>query len=117
MSSLQQSARRMLWMRHLPGFQFWTRLRYRREYPSLAREVFGIRFRHPIGLAPVLEQQVDLLDMCDGIGFSFTGIIPGETPIQTIAERLQGRKSPIVVSLELRAVGESEEQAQNALSP
>ena len=115
MSSLQQSARRMLWMRYLPGFQFWNRLRFRREYPSLAREVFGVRFRHPIGLAPVLEQQVELLDACDSIGFSFTGLIPGETPIQTIAERLQERSTPIVAAIELRADGESEEAAQQAL--
>ena len=115
MSSLQQSARRMLWMRYLPGFQFWNRLRFRREHPSLAREVFGIRFRHPIGLAPVLEQQVELLDACDSIGFSFTGFFPGATPIRTIAERLQERNTPIVAAIELRAEGESEEAAQQFL--
>ena len=115
MSSLQQSAHRMLWMRYLPGFQLWNRLRFRREHSSLARDVFGIHFRHPIGLAPVLEQQVDLLDLCDSIGFSFTGFIPGETPVQTIAERLQDRESPIVAAVELRAEGDSEEQAQQAL--
>ena len=115
MSSLQQSARRMLWMRHLPGFQFWNRLRFRREYPSLAREVFGIHFRHPVGLAPVLQQQVDLLDICDSIGFSFTGFMPGDMPVQTVAERLQGRKSPIIAAVELRAEGESEEAAKQAI--
>ena len=115
MSSLQQNARRMLWMRYLPGFQLWSRLRFRREHPALEREVFGIRFRHPIGLAPVLDQQVELLDACDSIGFSFTGFIPGDTPIQTVADRLQGRESPIVAALELRAEGESEEAAQQAL--
>ena len=115
MSSLQQSARRIRWKRYLPGFLFWNRLRFRREHPALAREVFGIRFRHPIGLAPVLEQQVDLLDVCDSFGFSFTGFIPGETPVQTIAERLQDRKSPIIAAVELRAEGESEEAAQHAL--
>ena len=115
MSTLQQSARRMLWMRFFPGYQLWNRLKYRREYPSLACEAFGIRFRHPIGLAPVLEQQVELLDACDSLGFSFTGFIPGETPVQTIAERLQERTTPIVAAVELRADGESEETAQQAL--
>ena len=115
MSTLQQSARRMLWMRFFPGYQLWNRLKYRREYPSLACEAFGIRFRHPVGLAPVLERQVDLLDECDGIGFSFTGIIPGETPVQTVAERLQARQSPIVVAVELRAEGDEEEKAQREL--
>ena len=115
MSSLQQCARRMLWKRHLPGFLFWNRLRFRREHSALAREAFGIRFRHPIGLAPVLEHQVELLDVCDSIGFSFTGFIPGETPVQTVAERLQDRKSPIIAAVELRAEGESEEAGKQAL--
>ena len=115
MSQLQPYARRMLWMRHIPGFQFWNRLRFRREHPSLARDVFGIHFRHPVGLAPVLERQVDLLDECDSLGFSFTGVIPGTLPVQTVAEQLQARKSAIVVSVELRAEGESEEQAKQDL--
>lgn len=112
MSSLQQSVRQMLWKRRLPGYQFWNRLRFRREHPALARDLFGIHFRHPIGLAPVLERQEEVLDVCDSIGFSFTGIIPGETPVQTIAERLQGRNSPIVTAVELRADGTTEEEAK-----
>lgn len=115
MLSLQHTVRRMLWKRHLPGFLLWNRLRFRREHPALAREVFGIQFRHPIGIAPVLEHQVDLLDVCDSIGFSFTGIIPGKTPVQTVADRLQLRKTPIVAAVELRAEGESEEAARQAL--
>lgn len=115
MNSLQHSARRMLWKRHIPGYELWCRLRFRREHPALERDVFGIHFRHPVGLAPVLERQVDLLDECDGIGFSFTGVIPGETPVQTVAERLQARTTPIVVSVELRAEGDEEEKAQRSL--
>ena len=115
MNSLQQSARRMLWKRHIPGYQLWIRLRYRREHPALERDVFGIHFRHPLGLAPVLERQVDLLDECDGIGFCFTGIIPGETPVETVAARLQARTSPIIASVELRAEGDEEEKAQRSL--
>jgi len=115
MNSLQHSARRMHWKRHIPGYELWCRLRFRREHPALERDVFGIHFRHPVGLAPVLERQVDLLDECDGIGFSFTGVIPGETPVKTVAERLQARTTPIVVSVELRAEGDEEEKAQRAL--
>ena len=115
MASLQQSARGMLWKRRLPGYLFWNRLRFRREYPALVRELFGIRFRHPIGLAPVLERQEELLDVCDSFGFSFTGIIPGETPLQLVAERLQARKSPIVAAIELRADGASEEEAKQRM--
>ena len=115
MNSLQQSARRMLWKRHIPGYQLWIRLRYRREHPALERDVFGIHFRHPIGLAPVLERQEDLLDVCDSVGFSFTGLIPGETPLQDIAERLQGRDTPIVAAVELRADGATEEEAKQRI--
>ena len=115
MISLQQSAHRMLWKRRLPGFLFWNRLRFRREHPSLARDVFGVHFRHPIGLAPVLERQVELLDVCDSIGFSFTGIIPGDMDVHTVAERLQTRKTPIVAAVELRAEGASEEEAKQGM--
>ena len=115
MLSLQQSARRMLWTRRFPGFQMWNRLRFRREHLSLAREVFGIHFRHPIGLAPVLERQVELLDMCDSIGYSFTGIIPGNMDVHIVAECLQARKTPIVAAVELRAEGASEEEAKQAM--
>jgi dihydroorotate dehydrogenase len=115
MSNLQSFGRRMLWMRRIPGFRFWNRLRFRREHAALARELFGIRFRHPVGLAPVLERQAELLDEIDALGFSFTGIIPGDTPLQDIAERLQERKSPIVTALELRPDGDSEKAAQQSM--
>ena len=115
MPSLQQSARRMLWKRRLPGFIFWNRLRFRREHPALERDVFGIHFLHPVGLAPVLERQVELLDVLDSFGYSFTGIIPGEMSIQTIAERLQDRKTSIVTAVELRAEGASEEEAKQRM--
>ena len=115
MSSLQQRARSILWMRHFPGFRLWNRLLYRREHPSLEREVFGLSFRHPVGLAPVLERQVDLLDECDDIGFSFTGIIPGDTPVHIVAERLQKRQSPILAAVELRAEGISEGQEMKVM--
>ena len=115
MLSLQQSAHRMLWKRRLPGFLFWNRLRFRREHPSLARDVFGVHFRHPIGLAPVLERQVELLDVCDSIGYSFTGVIPGDMPVHVVAERLQTRQAPIVAAVELRAEGASEEEAKQEM--
>ena len=115
MSSLQHSARRMLWKRYIPGYQFWNRLKYRREHPALAEPLFGIDFPHPVGLAPVLERQVDLLDECDSIGFSFTGIIPGQMPVGIIAQRLQERLSPIIAFVELRADGEDEQQAKRNL--
>ncbi len=115
MSNLQQRARRMIWRRHIPGFKAWNRLFYRREHPSLGREAFGIRFPHPLGVAPVLERQYDLLDELDSIGFAFTGIIPGTTPIPVIADRLASRKSGIIASVELKAEESDENQVQDHL--
>lgn len=115
MKSLQTCARHFLWMRRLPGFRAWNRLFYRREHPLLARELFGIRFQHPVGLAPVLEQQATLLDECESIGFSFTGVIPGDTPLLDITSRLQERQSRIVTFIELRADGVSGELAQDTM--
>ena len=91
MSSLQQSARGMLWKRRLPGYLFWNRLRFRREYPALARDLFGVHFRHPFGLAPVLERQDELMDLCDSIGFSFTGPKNTNFP-QTLPDFLPKRR-------------------------
>ena len=115
MSSLQQSVRSLLWKRHIPGYPLWLRLRCRREHSALERTVFGIHFPHPVGLAPVLERQVELLDECHALGFSFTGLIPGDTPVQTVAERLQQRTTPIVASVELRAEGDDEQKALEVL--
>ena len=115
MLTLQQSARYLLWKRRLPGFRFWNRLLFRPDYPAMGRDLFGIHFQHPIGIAPVLERQVELLDACDSIGFSFSGVIPGDMPMQTVAEHLQNRKTPIVAAVELRAESPSEEEAKQNL--
>ena len=115
MSNLQQVARMLAWKRHLPGLKAWNRLCFKREHPALARTVFGIDFPHPVGVAPVLERQDELLDVCDSIGYSFTGLIPGETPLQVVAERLQTRETPIVAAVELRADGPTEEDAKQRI--
>lgn len=101
MSNFQNIARRMVRLRHIPGFRAWNRLFFKREHPALAREVFGIAFSHPVGLAPVLDRQEELLDGCDSLGFSFTGIIPGD--IAAVAARLSNRKSGILAYVELKA--------------
>ena len=110
MSNLQNTARRMVLLRHVPGFQAWNRLFFKREHPALAREAFGLHFPHPLGLAPVLDHQVDLLDGCDSLGYCFTGIIPDE--IGTVALRLSNRKSGILAYVELRADENSEDQVR-----
>jgi len=115
MSNLQQVARMLAWKRHLPGLKAWNRLCFKREHPALARTVFGIDFPHPVGVAPVLERQADLLDELRDIGFAFTGIIPGEKPLQVIAERLQARETDIKAAIELRAEGDDEQLARKRI--
>ena len=113
MSNLQKTARRMVLLRHVPGFQAWNRLFFKREHPALARDVFGIDFSHPLGLAPVLDRQEELLDGCDSLGYSFTGIIPDD--IGTVAARLFNRKSRIKAFVELRADDSTEEMVRQHL--
>ena len=108
MSNLQQIARTLAWKRHIPGIKTWNRLCFKRDHPALERTVFGIDFPHPVGVAPVLERQSDLLDELRDIGFAFTGIIPGQTPLHVIAERLQARETDIKAGIELRAEGDDE---------
>ena len=110
MSNLQKTARRMVLLRHIPGCQAWNRLFFKREHPALARDAFGIDFPHPVGLAPVLDRQEELLDGCDSLGYSFTGIIPND--IGTVAARLSNRKSGIIAYVELKADDRTEEQVR-----
>ena len=115
MSTLQQTARRMARLRRIPGFLAWNRLIFKREYPSLARNLFGLSFIHPLGLAPVLDRQASLLDACSSLGYAFSGILPGNTPVNEIVDRLSHRKSGILAGIELKAEGDSEEQAKRQI--
>ena len=115
MSNLQYTAQHMARMRRIPGFLAWNRLVFKRDYPSLACDVFGLHFPHPLGLAPVLDRQADLLDACSSLGYAFSGIMTGDTPVSLIADRLSNRKSSILAAVELRAEGLSEEQARKNL--
>ncbi len=102
-------------LRRIPGFLAWNRLFFKREYPSLVRELFGLSFSHPLGLAPVLDRQASLLDACSSLGYAFSGINPGKTPLHEIVDRLSHRKSSILAGIELRAEGDSEELAKRQL--
>jgi dihydroorotate dehydrogenase len=44
------------------------------EDPSLEREVFGIRFKNPVGLAAGFDKNAELVDEFDGLGFGFVEI-------------------------------------------
>jgi dihydroorotate dehydrogenase len=44
------------------------------EHPSLEREVFGIRFKNPVGLAAGFDKNAEMVDEFDGLGFGFVEI-------------------------------------------
>lgn len=113
MSNLQKTAKRVAFMRRIPAFRAWNRLFFKRDHLALSREVFGVCFPHPVGLAPVLDRQEVLLDACGSLGYSFTGIIPAD--IETTAKCLSNRESGIIAYIELRADNSSEEQVRQHL--
>lgn len=115
MSSLQYNARRMARLRRIPGFLAWNRLFFKRDYPLLKREFFGLSFLHLLGVGPVMDRQAELLDACSSLGYAFSSILPGDTPINEIANRLSHRKTSILAAIELKTDGISEEQMKSRL--
>ncbi|MBS1486481.1 MAG: quinone-dependent dihydroorotate dehydrogenase [Bacteroidetes bacterium] len=110
----------------IPGAKSLLRFLYVTESPLLARELFGIRFKNPVGLAAGFDKDAKLIDELDCLGFGFIEIgtltprpQPGnEKPrlfrlpkdralinrmgfnnegVLAAAERLKRRKSSIVV--------------------
>ena len=47
---------------------------YNYQHPSLEREVFGVKFSNPVGLAAGLDKDAELPDMLGKIGFGFVEI-------------------------------------------
>lgn len=54
---------------------------YRSDYPHLEREVFGVKFSNPIGLAAGFDHNGDVIDGLESIGLGFVeiGTITAET--------------------------------------
>jgi dihydroorotate dehydrogenase len=61
-------------LRHIPFAQSIVRAIYKRESPSLEREVFGIRFPNPIGLAGGLDKNGEYYNDMANFGFGFVEI-------------------------------------------
>jgi dihydroorotate dehydrogenase len=55
----------------VPALMRWW---YRYENPALAREVFGLRFPNPIGLAAGFDKDAELIDELASFGFGFIEI-------------------------------------------
>ncbi|UPL49497.1 quinone-dependent dihydroorotate dehydrogenase [Hymenobacter sublimis] len=58
----------------LPGAQAVLRGLYEHQHPSLEREVFGLSFRNPVGLAAGFDKNAELTDELAALGFGFVEI-------------------------------------------
>ena len=61
----------LTWMRHIPFGRLLLRLLYKRDSPNLAKEVFGIKFPNPVGLAAGLDKNADHYNELSDCGFGF----------------------------------------------
>ena len=58
----------------IPGFGLLTELIFSKSHKKLEREVFGIRFPNPVGLAAGLDKNAELIDEFSHYGFGFIEI-------------------------------------------
>ena len=58
----------------IPGGRVLLRAMYRTEHPSLEREVFGLRFPNPIGLAAGFDRNGEAFRELSALGFGFVEI-------------------------------------------
>lgn len=61
-------------LRHVPFARSIIRSIYKKESPSLAKEVFGIRFPNPVGLAGGLDKNGEFYNDMANFGFGFVEI-------------------------------------------
>ncbi|MFR9602520.1 MAG: quinone-dependent dihydroorotate dehydrogenase [Rikenellaceae bacterium] len=59
---------------HIPGAKKLLRMNYQVESRSLEREVFGVKFRNPMGLAPGFDINADIIDEVEALGFGFVEV-------------------------------------------
>ncbi len=58
----------------IPGMRALFKALYRVEHPSLEREVFGLKFKNPVGLAAGFDKDALLFDELGCLGFGFIEI-------------------------------------------
>lgn len=61
-------------LRHIPGARAIMRAIYKKESPKLAREVFGLNFPNPVGLAGGLDKNGEFYNDMADYGFGFVEI-------------------------------------------
>lgn len=64
----------MSFLRHVPFARAIIRAIYKRESPATAREVFGIKFPNPVGLAGGLDKNGEFYNDMANFGFGFVEI-------------------------------------------
>lgn len=64
----------LAFLRHIPFARSIIRMAYHRESPKLEREVFGIRFPNPVGLAGGLDKNGEFYNDMANFGFGFVEI-------------------------------------------
>lgn len=116
MKTPQTVSRFLHFASRLPGFRGWTRLLYGKENKRFEKEVMGIRFRHPVGLAPGFDRNGSLTDELSQLGFSFIGVETGNLDAKAIIENLGNRDQKTKVFAELQVAGVSEEAARKDAS-
>ena len=58
----------------IPCFPALTRALFQVKHPKLEREVFGIKFPNPVGLAAGLDKDAEAFDMLGNLGFGFVEV-------------------------------------------
>ena len=61
-------------IKHIPGARALMRAIYKKESPTLAREVFGLNFPNPVGLAGGLDKNGEYYNILSDFGFGFVEI-------------------------------------------
>ena len=61
-------------LRYIPFARTFVRFRYRKDAPELEKEVFGIKFRNPVGLAGGLDKNGEFYNDLANFGFGFVEI-------------------------------------------
>lgn len=62
------------WTLKIPGMRALFKKIFIYEHPSLEREVFGLKFKNPVGLAAGLDKDAKLVDELSYLGFGFLEI-------------------------------------------
>ena len=62
------------WFSFLPGIPYLTRMFYQLNDPRLEREVFGLKFPNPVGLAAGFDKNAELFKELSNFGFGFIEI-------------------------------------------